>query len=531
MSLNATPETALTIHELITEAASRYQQRPALFDGKNQFTFAELDKLSARVAKHFLKLGLKKGDVIAVQLPNTWEFVIAHLAAARAGLVFNPLSPNYRKNELSYMLGHCETKALITTNQLKGFRHDALAAELKESLPALEHTIITGASEETDHINFYSFMKEDPVGIAEEDMEQNLPSMDDPAVIMFTSGTESNPKAVLHTFQTFVPAHLMNGKEYKVTEEDTILSVTPLCHMFSLPMIIIGMKYGAKQYLYRDYQVDTVIDVLKRDSISFFIAAPAHLIDMIHHLRTIDRADVKMRLILTGGTKIPAQMVKDLRELLDCSVGAQWGMTEVCAGTFTRPDDNPSYAWETVGKATPAGEVIIVNDQYEQVPRGETGEIAFKGECLFKEYYKNEAATKEAFSESGYFLTGDQGWLDEKGYLHFVGRTKDTINRGGLKYHASEVEEALNMHPNIQQSAVVSVPDPRLGERGCAYVSLRENKSFDLEEMKQYLLEKGFAKYKVPEFLEVRESLPATPSGKISKGPLRKEAAHLQPSK
>ncbi|MFB4162406.1 class I adenylate-forming enzyme family protein [Alteribacillus sp. JSM 102045] len=526
MNVNSLSDT-MTINELLEESSGHYKRQTAIADGEKRFSFEEVDRLSLRMAKRLLKLGLKKGDVIAVQLPNTWEFVVTHLAAARIGLIFNPLSPAYRKKELTYMLAHCNTKAFVTVNQLKGFSHENLAAELKTDLQELEHVIIAGETSSSDSISFTKMLEEDPASVSDKEINSNAPALDAPAVIMFTSGTESNPKAVLHTYQTFVPAHLINGKEYKVSKEDTILSLTPLCHMFSLPMIIIGLKYGAKHYLHSEYKVDEVIDVLQKEKVSFLIAAPAHLIDMIYHLQYKDRSAINLRLVLTGGSKIPAQMVKDLRQLLDCSVGAQWGMTEICAGTFTRPGDEESLTWETVGKAAPAGEVIILNENHEPLSNGEPGEIAFKGECLFKEYYKNNAATKEVFTEAGYFLTGDQGWLDDKGYLHFVGRTKDTINRGGLKFHTSEIEEVLHMHPKIQQAAVVSVPDPRLGERGCAYLTLREEKPFDLEEMKQYLLEKGFAKYKIPEYLEIRSSLPKTPSGKITKGPLRKEAQSL----
>jgi len=514
-----------TIHELLNVAARKYGNRTAFTDGKKEISFQEIQHLSQRLASSFLTMGLQKGDVLAVQLPNSLEFVIAHLAAAEIGLIFNPLSPNYRKQELTYMLRHCDTKALIISGKNKKWDFEKMAHDVKEDLPELVHIIATGEKEMKQSVSFSALLEEDSV--VNEKIVNQLPELDDPSLIMFTSGTESNPKAVLHSSRTFVATHLLNGKEYAITEEDTIFSLTPLCHMFSLPMIILGLHRGAKQYVSPDYHVEQVKDVLQSEKITLLIAAPAHLIDLLHHIKEDQTDRINLRLILTGGSQIPAQMVKEVRNRFLCSVAAQWGMTEVCAGTFTRPGDDPSKAWETVGRACPSGEVVIVNEKHELLPAGEKGEIAFKGDCLFVEYYRNPEDTKFSFTKNGYFLTEDQGYLGTDGYVRFLGRTKDTINRGGLKFHAMEIEEALQMHPKIQRAAVVSVPEPRLGERACVYVTLRENETFHFEEMQLFLLEKGFAKYKIPEYLELRKELPTTPSGKISKGPLRLEAQLL----
>lgn len=520
-----------TIHTLLENSSLTFGQRTAFTDGKQVISFETAKKWSVRIAKHFVKLGLKKGDVLAVQLPNCLEFVLAHLAAAQIGLIFNPLSPNYRQQELLYMLGHCETKAIITTEKYKHYNLKKLAYEVKKKLPHLEHIIVTGQSKQGEGISFFSLLEEDPEGISDSDLMMHEYKADDPCLIMFTSGTESNPKAVLHTNRTFVATHLMNGPEYGITNQDTILSLTPLAHMFSLPMIMLGLQAGAKHYLFPEYDVKKLVKIFKKEKITFLIAAPAHLIDILHHFDKKEADETSIRFVLTGGTKIPSQMVKELIHVLGCQVGAQWGMTEIGAGTFTRPGDDPTKAWETVGCPCPTGEVMIVDENYRSLPTGVVGEIAFNGDSLFIEYYRNPEATEAAFTEEGFFLTGDQAYIDQEGYLHFTGRTKDIINRGGFKFHASEIEEALQMHSKIRQVAIVSVPDIRLGERACAFVTLRENQHLDFDEMKSFLLQKGFAKYKIPEYYEIRNELPTTPSGKISKEPLRKEAKLLGQSK
>ncbi|PLS18615.1 AMP-dependent synthetase [Bacillus sp. M6-12] len=516
-----------TFHDLLKESALTFGKKTAFTDGENIISFEDAKRLSLRLAKHFLKIGLKKGDVLAVQLPNSLEYVIAHLAAAQIGLIFNALSPNYRMQELTYMLGHCKAKAFIVPGIFKKLNFEDLAYELKGKMTHLEHIIVAGNPKRPDSIAFSSLLEQDPEGITDEEIKANRPVVDDPAIILFTSGTESNPKAVLHTFRTFVGGNLANGKEYQLSEKDTMLSLTPLCHMFSFPMIMNCLLHGSSHFLCSEYKVEEVTGILQKENVTVLFAAPAHLIDILHHVKDNEAHNTNLRLVMTGGAKIPTQMVKELRHVLNCKVGAQWGMTEISAGTFTRPGDAPAKAWETVGRAAPAGEVIVLDEEHRPLPAGEIGEIAFKGGSLFIEYYGNPAASEAAFTKHGYFLTGDQGFLDEDGYIHFSGRTKDTINRGGLKFHATEIEEALQMHPKIRQAAVVSVPDPRLGERACAFITLRDNESLEFEQIKTFLLDKGFAKYKIPEFLEVRAELPTTPSGKISKGPLRKEATTL----
>lgn len=514
-----------TIPKLLTEAAEKHGHKVAFIMGEKELSFREVKQYSERVAKHFKSIGLRKGDVIAVQLPNTIEFVIAHLAAAQMGLIFNPLSPNYREQELLYMLKHCDTKALIVSGKQSKFDYEEQAYNIQKKLSHLSHIIVVGERHEKESISFMKLL-EDDVGFDDLTLSTVVP--DDPMLIMFTSGTESNPKAVLHTYRTFVATHLQNGYEYGITDQDHMFCLTPLCHMFSLPMIMIGLHQGARHYIREDYSVEFIINDLISEQISFLVAAPAHLMDILHAVNHREAEKMNLRLTLTGGTKIPSQLVKNIREVLKSTVSAQWGMTEVCAGTFTRPADAPRKTWESVGRACPSGKVAIVDDETEEIlPVGESGEIVFKGDSLFVEYYRNEELTKNTMIANGYFRTGDRGFLDKDGYLYFIGRTKDIINRGGLKYHTSEIEEALLMHSKVNQVAIVSVPDSRLGERACAYISLRNNNQLSFEEMQSFLRDKGFATYKLPEYLEVLDELPTTSTGKINKVPLREKAKSL----
>ncbi|WP_233253042.1 MULTISPECIES: AMP-binding protein [unclassified Geobacillus] len=517
-----------TVQEVLHHAVARYGKKTAIIDGERTLSFEEVNERSLRLAERLRGLGLQKGDIVAVQLPNSWEFAVTHLALARLGMVMVPVNLMYRQKELSFMFSFAHVKAVVTIDRWRGFNHAEMMESLQQIVPTLDYIIVVGGRKGPRQYSFQTLLNDSGLSLADREGEKLFPSPDDPMLIMFTSGTESDPKAVVHTYRTFIPAHLHNGQEYGLTADDVMLCLTPMGHMFSLPMILMGLYSGATQVMLSQFSVERVLDAFSQHGVTFCVAAPAHLIDMLKGTDETKEYPSKLRLVLTGGTKIPVWMVKSFRQRFCCDVAAQWGMTEIGAGSFTRPNDAAHLASDTVGRACPTGEICIFDENHQLLPNGKVGEIGFRGQSLFKGYYKNETATRQSMTEDGFFLTGDLGWKDDDGYIHYVSRKKDIINRGGLKVHAAEIEEALLMHPHIRQAAVIGIPDERLGERGCAIVSLKEGTTFSLEEMQQYLLEIGMAKYKLPEYLEILNELPTTASGKVSKGVLRKQYEQLE---
>jgi non-ribosomal peptide synthetase component E (peptide arylation enzyme) len=514
-----------TIVDIVDEAARRYGERVAIVDGAVRLTFKQVRDLSIRLAKHFMALGIGKGDRVAVQLPNNRYYALTHLALARIGAILTPLNLAYRQQELRYMLSYNEVKMVVLTPAWRGADLLAVLLEVCAQVGCVEHVLVTEARGNGHAITLDTLLAKEPARVSDSALARHRPSADDPFAILFTSGTESDPKATLHTYRTFVPGHMDQSKEYQFSEDDVFLSLGSFSHMFSLPMISSTLRHGMRHVMLAEYTPEAFLDVAQREGVTVATGVPTQWLDILRLAK--ERGDrLRLRLVVTGGSKIPPHMVHQLRETFGCTVAAQWGMTEVCAGAYTRPDDPPEKSWETVGRVCPSGEVRVLHPETRRpVQPREIGELAFRGPSLFVEYYKNPQATAAALTEDGFFLTGDLAWLDEDGYIHFVGRTKDTINRGGMKIYAVEIEDLLLEHPAIRQAAVVRMPDPRLGERACAFVALTGGDTLTLEDVTDYLLARGVAKYKLPERLEIRDELPTTASGKVQKAKL---AAELQ---
>ncbi|MBX5436279.1 MAG: AMP-binding protein [Alicyclobacillaceae bacterium] len=515
-----------TIADIVESAANRFGDRTAVVDGATRLSFRDVRHLARRLAKQLVRMGIRPGDCVGVQLPNNWHYVVTHLALTYAGAVLTPLNMAYRRKELEYMLRHNEAKMLVVSSSYRGFDHAGLAREVAGAVPSLKHLVISGGGAANGEVSLEELLAADPDGVSDADLDALRPKMSDTFAIMFTSGTESDPKATRHTYATFVPVHVLQSYEYQFSSDDVLVCLGSFSHMFSIPMILEALHHGIRQVLMETYSPAAFLNLAEQERITVALGVPSMWLDILHTAGQVGKRP-RLRLVVTGGSKIPPHMVHQLREQFGCTVAAQWGMTEVCAASYTRPDDPAEKSWETIGRACPGGELKILNEQLEPAPVGEVGQLAFRGPSVFVEYYKNPAATAKSFTEDGFFLTGDLAWLDEQGYAHFVGRIKDTINRGGMKIYAAEIEDLLLQHPVIRQAAVVRMPDPRLGERACAFVSIDPGATLTLDDVRVFLLDKGLAKFKLPERLEIRDALPATPSGKVQKAALVAEAAAL----
>lgn len=490
--------------------------RAAVKDRHTDLGYEELRARSESFAAGLRALGVGRGDVVSVQLPNGAEFLIAYLAIARLGAVMSTIHMPYRSAELKTLLAHAHARALICLGTAKDFAPAAAALALKPQLPALEHVIALGAP--VDGAASYAALLE----AGGELSEHPAPSPADPFLLLYTSGTSDSPKAVPHTYQTLLGNARLSAGEHRITGEDIVLSAAPYSHLFGLYSFHLAMSVGATNLVLPAFTPADCAQAIASGRPTVLFVAPAHLAAMLK-AGLLDALDLSsVRLVIASGSACPQELARAVAAKLPNGCFSQlWGMTETQAGLYTRPGDPPETAALSAGRPSPGTEVRIVDAEGRPLGSGAEGELQVRGSLLFPCYFDNPAANESAFTADGWFRTGDLACSEAGGNVRITGRIKDVINRGGFKYNPRDIEDLLDAHPRVMQAAVVPVADAVLGERACCVIVPRGASAPTLEELCAYLLERGVARNKLPERLEIVAEMPLTPTRKIIKGKLR----------
>jgi len=517
-----------TLSQYFNETVKTYADKTAIVYQEQRISYSELAEKVNRVAAHLIKAGLRKGDVLSVQLPNWPEFIYLFYGAIKAGIVFNPIHVPYRKRELEFILRFSNSKGLVIPDHFAKFDYTNMVEELWPQLPDLKRVWVVGRQ-----------LREGMSPAAElwegrmpgEEIEALLsscsPGPDDPFLLMYTSGTEADPKGVVHSHNTISSLGEGITKGMGMSPEEIVYTPSPFTHALG---ILLGpwaaIYWGAQIVIQETFNPEDTLRSIEEHRVTFFAGTPSHIIAMLQvpNLQQYDLSSLKT--IFTGGASCPVEVIKEATARFGCRVASLYGMTEGVA-TYTRLDDPPDVISETVGRPGPGFEVRIFDEEKRPLPQGITGEIGARGPSLFLCYYKNQQATRETRTSDGWFLTGDLGYIDQGGNLRIVGRKKDMIIRGGKNIYPIEIEELMYAHPKVVEAALVGMPDHRLGERNCLFLVLKPGEKMTLEEVVSYLKEKGIAIYKLPERLEIRSELPMTPSKKIWKRFLRDEIARI----
>ena len=489
-------------------------------------SYRQLDRLSRRIGLGLTALGIEKGDVVACQLPNWWQFMALHLACIRIGAILNPLMPIFRERELSYMLGFAESKAIVVPRRFRDFDYPAMVDGIRSELPALEHVLVIGGEGENGfEAQLLNRRWEDEMDAATV-FRAGRPEPNDVALLLYTSGTTGAPKGVLHTSNTLL-ANALAFVDYVGTSADDVgFMASPLAHLTGfLYGLMHPIVLGGRVVLLDVWEPEVAARLIHDEGISFTMGATPFLADLTH-TDAWQRYDVStLARFVSAGAPIPRVLVETANQRLGAHIISGWGMTENGFVTGTRPGDAPEKVFGTDGKAMPGMEVRVVDDAGRPLGPGDEGNLEARGAFNFVGYMKKPELYNT--DKDGWFGTGDHAWMDEDGYIRITGRAKDIIIRGGENVPVVEVEELLYRHPAIEDAAIVAMPDPRLGERGCAFVTLKSGQGLNFEDMVAYLLEQKMAKQYLPERLEVVEAMPRTPSGKIQKFKLREIAETL----
>jgi cyclohexanecarboxylate-CoA ligase len=453
----------------------------AVASSNEKISWKDLEERSLKFAEGLRRAGVARGDVVAVQLPNTLEFIVAFLGLCRLGAVMQTLHMPYRGAEIEALTRHS-------------------GAQLAICLPASKD-LFQGIGRSFDELQCDTPISKDvPAPVAA-----------DPFLLLYTSGTTASPKGVPLNYHTMLSNARLSVPEHRLTAKDRVLSAAPFTHLFGLYALHCAWSAGAASVLLPVFKPEDMSNCIEKQKPTALWTAPAH-IAACRALGLLEKNDwSSLKLAIMSGSACPPQLVKFFAEKAkNCAVTQLWGMTEMQAGLYTRPGDAPEVHATTAGRPSPGTEVRVVDN-----------ELQVRGCLLFPGYFENADANADAFTADGWFRTGDLAAIDAAGNVSITGRSKDIINRGGVKFNPRDVEDLLAVHPKILMAAIVPMPDPVLGEKACVFVVTRENQAVTLEELNEYLLEKKIAKIKLPERLVVVPDMPLTPTRKIIKGRLQ----------
>jgi long-chain acyl-CoA synthetase len=501
---------ATSLRELLESRARQAPHKVFLFSeaDERRYTYAQFDAAVNRAA-HLLieRAEVAKGDKVGLLMPNSVEYIIAYFACFKLGAIAGPINSLLKTQELSYVLANSEAKALLVHSELKP-RVDAIA----EELPALRQVI-----EFDDEARVTAEFREvgpPPEVSIEKETE---------AIIIYTSGTTGRPKGCLLTHGNLIA----NARQIKnwlgFTERDRLLTVMPLFHMNAVSVTTMTPLYaGGSTVVSPRFSASRFWKIISGYEVTSFGSVATMLARLLSAYPDGVPAGLKtdqLRFAMCGSAPVPAEILKRFEETFNCLVIEGYGLSEsTCRSTFNPPDERrrPGSCGMPIGN-----EMKVVDEEDREVADGQLGEIVLRGENILKGYYKNEAATREAF-RNGWFHTGDIAYRDADGFFYIVDRKSDMIIRGGENIYPREIDEVLYSHPAVAAAATIGVPDSVYGEEVAAFVVLKEGARATEDEIITYCRER-LADYKCPKSVRFVAEIPKGPTGKLLKRELSRQ--------
>ncbi|MFC3712941.1 AMP-binding protein [Sphingoaurantiacus capsulatus] len=490
-------------------------------------SYGQLGAYVDRCARAMIELGVQPGDVVSIQLPNGWQFPVVALATMRAGAIPNPIPPIYREFEVGKMVRHAESKLLVVPASFRGFSHEALAVRLQAEVPTLAHAVVVGATDPAA-VDFESIMLDparDPDAAAKAALDALRPGADDPAVLLFTSGTTGTPKAAVHTHNSLWSAGFALPDSIGLTPEDVCFMASTMGHLTGFYWgMALPLAQGQK-VVYQDvWNARQLIELIGLEQISWTLSATPFALDLVEMRKQSPRDISSFRSFVCGGAPIPPHVAAEVKAQLGCDLISLWGCTEVGICTIHRPGASVETLAASDGMPVRQMELRIVDEDGAPVADGEDGALHVRGPGIFAGYLKQPELTADLRTDDNWYDTGDRGRRTPDGGIRISGRTKDIIIRGGQNIPVVEIENELILMPEVREVAVIGVPDDRLGERGCAVIA-PEGAAPTLADLCKRLEASGMAKQFWPERIEIVDALPRTPAGKIQKFVLRERFA------
>ena len=517
-----------TYGDILDRSAATYPDNIAVIDDRTQLTYVQLKEKVDRLAIALHERGVRKYDRLLIQLPNRHEFIVAFYAMHRIGAVPVLVIPRHEYREVAHLFRLTEPVGWFIPMEDGPRDFLPLIERMRSEAMSLKHLIIVEDEAPLDAgmLSMDGLIAGVDLRDYPHDYLQKLrPDPNDIALILPTGGTTGLPKGVPRTHNSYLAGVAVAQKSTK--PNDVFGLATPIGHGLAQQGPVGSLMKGATLVLISVPRAKEIMETIQKYKITCMALVPTLLEDILNHpeVELYDLSSLE-NLVSTGASLRPETAKKAkafFTGIGDGFKGNVFGSSEgPCATHY--PDEPPEVFLQSIGRPMHEGDHWkVLDDREKELPLNTEGELAAKGPLIFTGYYKSEAENKQIFTKDGYYKMGDLGMINEAGNIFITGRKKDIIQRGGESVIPSEIEDLLHMHPGIEAAAVVGMPDPRLGEKACAYVTLRPGNNLSLEKVVDFLKDRGAGKLLMPERLEILDDLPRTLIGKVDKKALRRD--------
>lgn len=503
------PKSNDNVRELLESRVAANAEKIFLFSERNdlRWTYADFDRTVNRTANMLLSKGVGKGDVVSLLLPNSAEYVIAYFACWKIGALAGPVNSLLQQEEIAWVVENSEAKLMLVAPE---FESNATDIEC-----ALAFENISMADDFPDVV--------EPVEI----------HPDDEAIIIYTSGTTGKPKGCLLTHGNLIANARQITEWMSFGESDRLLTVMPLFHMNAVSVTTMTALYaGASTVVSPKFSASRFWDIIEKYQITSFGSVATMLSMLLSKSDAAEQgptppkalaASHSLRFAMCGSAPVPAEVLRKFEETFGVLVIEGYGLSEsTCRSTFNPPNESrrPGSCGKPIGN-----EMKVVDENDQEVPDGELGEIVLRGPNIFKGYFKNPEATAKAFA-NGWFHTGDIGYRDSDGYFYIADRKSDMIIRGGENIYPREIDDLLYTHPSVAHAAVIGVPDELYGEEVAAFVVLKDGAETTTNELIDFCRE-HLADYKCPKTVYFVDDIPKGPTGKLLKRELSSQLKNV----
>ncbi len=516
--------TRTTFYDLVCRNAAVYSLHEAVVDSFTRLSWASLKQWVDRMALGLLETGLKKDDLVVIQLPNSVELFALRLACEAAGLLCLPVLRTYRQKELEYILNHTRASVMVIPWRFRDFDYLKMVNEMRPRVPGLRQIIIGCGQRHPSHLSLADMLQTDSERNYPPDYLKNTmcPAIEY-SLVLLTSGTTGLPKMVENPVCANVLRDRVIMEIIGCTRDDVIGVFSPAAGGANARGYYGSLMVGAGVVMMEHFEAEEALRLIEKEKITIAPLVPAQLIMMARHpnFQSYDLSSLRMLLITAAA--LPYAVALECEEKFKCPILQNYSSIDCSIGFISSPSDSREVRLTTVGKPFAGAQLKIAGENGQELPAGRIGEVTLRGPAGASGYYKDPESTRQAWSPEGWFRMGDLGKVDESGNLTLVGRKKDMIIRGGQNIYPQEIEALLIDHPKVAAVAVVAMPDPIMGEKACAYIVPRPGESFSFEDMTSFLKSRGIAAFKLPERLEIVDRLPMVAGQKVDKKALQRE--------